>query len=30
MWLQIPSKSMRMNSKIGQRMVDSCTHVEQR
>lgn len=30
MWLQIPSKSMLMNSKIGQRMVDSCTHSEQR
>ena len=30
MWLQIPSKSMLMNSKIGQRMVDSCTHAEQR
>ena len=30
MWLQIPSKSMLMNSKIGQRMVDSCTQVQQR
>jgi hypothetical protein len=30
MWLQIPTKSMLMNSKIGQRMVDSCTHAEQR
>jgi len=30
MWLQIPSKSMLMNSKIGQRMVDSCMHSEQR
>ncbi|MBI5259271.1 MAG: hypothetical protein HY855_22395 [Burkholderiales bacterium] len=30
MWLQIPSKSMLMNSKIGQRMVDACTHSEQR
>jgi len=29
-WLQIPSKSMLMNSKIGQRMVDSCMHSEQR
>lgn len=29
-WLQIPSKSMLMNSKIGQRMVDSCMHPEQR
>ncbi|UCH18790.1 MAG: hypothetical protein JSW36_07300 [Burkholderiales bacterium] len=30
MWLQIPSKSMLMNSKVGQRMVDACTHAEQR
>ena len=30
MWLQIPSKSMLMNDKIGQRMVDSCTVVAQR
>ncbi len=30
MWLQIPTKSMLMNSKIGQRMVDACTHSEQR
>jgi hypothetical protein len=29
-WLQIPSKSMLMNSKIGQRMVDGCQHAEQR
>jgi hypothetical protein len=29
-WLQIPSKSMLMNSRIGQRMVDACTHAEQR
>jgi hypothetical protein len=29
MWQQIPSMSMLMNSKIGQRMVDSCT-AEQR
>jgi hypothetical protein len=29
-WLQIPSKSMLMNSKIGQRMVDNCLHPEQR
>ena len=29
-WLQIPSKSMLMNSKIGQRMVDSCTQTQQR
>lgn len=29
-WIQIPSKSMLMNSKIGQRVVDDCTHAEQR
>lgn len=29
-WLQIPAKSMLMNHKIGQRMVDSCTQREQR
>jgi len=29
-WLQIPSKSMLMNSKLGQRMVDNCMHAEQR
>jgi hypothetical protein len=29
-WLQIPSKSMLMNSKIGQRLVDGCQHAEQR
>ena len=29
-WLQIPSKSMLMNSKIGQRMADNCLHPEQR
>ena len=29
-WLQIPAKSMLMNSKLGQRMVDSCVHEEQR
>lgn len=29
-WLQIPSKSMLMNAKIGQRMVDACMHAEQR
>lgn len=29
-WLQIPSKSMLMNAKAGQRMVDSCQHDEQR
>ena len=30
MWLQIANKSMLMNSKIGQRMVDNCLHPEQR
>jgi hypothetical protein len=29
-WLQIPAKSMLMNSKIGQRMADGCLHAEQR
>ncbi len=29
-WLQIPSKSMLMNAKAGQRMADSCQHAEQR
>jgi hypothetical protein len=29
-WLQIPSKSMLMDAKRGQRMVDACTHAEQR
>ena len=29
-WLQIPAKSMLMNSKIGQRMADNCMHDEQR
>lgn len=29
-WLQIPVKSMLMNSKAGRRMVDACTHPEQR
>lgn len=28
-WLQIPTKSMLMNSKVGQRMVDSCVHPAQ-
>jgi hypothetical protein len=28
-WLQIPSKSMLMNTKVGQRMVDSCLHAAQ-
>jgi hypothetical protein len=30
MWLQIANKSMLMNSKIGQRMVDNCVHPGQR
>lgn len=29
-WLQIPVKSMLMNSKQGRRMIDACTHAEQR
>jgi hypothetical protein len=29
-WLQIPTKSMLMDAKRGQRMVDSCLHSEQR
>ena len=29
-WLQIPTKSMLMNARAGQRMVDSCLHAEQR
>ena len=29
-WLQISSKSMLMNAKVGQRMVDDCKHAEQR
>ncbi|MCH7345895.1 hypothetical protein LZ017_21205 [Pelomonas sp. CA6] len=29
-WLQIPSKSMLMNTKVGQRMVDSCMHEDQK
>lgn len=29
-WLQIPTKSMLMNQKAGQRMVDGCTQTEQR
>jgi hypothetical protein len=29
-WLQIPAKSMLMNTKLGQRMVDSCQHSDQR
>ena len=30
MWLQIANKSMLMNSKVGQRMVDNCMHPSQR
>ncbi|MGK2952376.1 MAG: hypothetical protein ACSLEZ_08335 [Thiobacillus sp.] len=29
-WLQIPAKSMLLNSRIGKRMVDNCLHSEQR
>lgn len=29
-WLQIPTKSMLMNTRLGQRMVDNCLHSEQR
>ena len=29
-WLQIPAKSMLMNARAGQRMVDGCMHPEQR
>ena len=29
-WLQIPVKSMMMNQKAGQRMVDGCMHAQQR
>jgi hypothetical protein len=29
-WLQIPAKSMLMNARLGQRMVDNCTVPEQR
>lgn len=29
-WLQIPVKSMLMNNKAGQRMVDACQHPQQR
>jgi hypothetical protein len=29
-WIQIPAKSMLLNGKIGQRMVDSCTQSQQR
>lgn len=29
-WLQIPAKSMLMNTRIGQRLVDACLHAMQR
>ena len=29
-WIQIPSKSMLLNGKIGQHMVDGCTQTQQR
>jgi hypothetical protein len=29
-WLQTPAKSILMNAKLGQRMVDSCQHAGQR
>jgi hypothetical protein len=29
-WIQIANKSMLMNAKAGQRMVDACQHAEQR
>jgi len=29
-WIQIPAKSMLLNGKIGQRMVDGCTQSQQR
>lgn len=29
-WLQIPTKSMLMNARVGQRLVDSCLHTAQR
>jgi len=29
-WLQIPAKSMLLNTRVGQRMVDSCVHEQQR
>jgi hypothetical protein len=29
-WLQIPAKSMLLNRKTGQRIVDECVHAEQR
>jgi hypothetical protein len=29
-WIQIPAKSMLLNAKVGQRLVDGCTLAEQR
>ena len=29
-WIQIPAKSMLLNSRVGQRLVDACMHAEQR
>jgi hypothetical protein len=29
-WLQIPAKSMLLNSRLGRREVDACMHAEQR
>lgn len=29
-WIQVPAKSMLLNAKLGQRMVDACLHPEQR
>lgn len=29
-WLQIPAKSMMLNTKLGQRVVDGCMHAEQK
>lgn len=29
-WIQVPAKSMLLNAKIGQRMVDACLHPEQK
>jgi hypothetical protein len=30
MWLQIPTKSMLLDNKVGHRLVDSCTQTQQR
>lgn len=29
-WIQVPAKSMLLNAKLGQRMVDACLHPEQK